>query len=666
MRIALSVFSLLSWALVSVACAVPEPFVSSEETAPERGALAAQPAEGETSSDDNDADPPASLTGGLAPAPVRFEARAPYPPALLVMRMDDRTRPGPAWDNTVAGTQASCISPLGCPEERTLGLFGSANRGYRREAIELSNPQARAYVTTDVPLAGRQCLTFGDKTQIALGDAFTFSAWFMLRTMPRPGYQFIVSRYDARTARTFGFGLQTRKTGGQSVLYPVFVKAEPGAPAGDDTVVRGSKLWDADTQGPQLGRFHHLVFRARPDGALLRWSFHIDGSAQSSGVMPKGFLPSSVPTHIGCAAYGTTPSAVVTPAMSDPYWSFDGKLDEVIVYNGTLSDAQITSTYASAKPTETPIGLFANTPRDENDRVRVPALLSRLRELGADHYSYEVKRRAHLSDLREILTAIALRAQAGNADAAFWAKFRVNVDSRTVVYGALRDDLPGYAKELVEIAQKHAPYFEGLNLDDFFTVDKATGTSFGDMGKLKPLCDAAGAQLKISATVYCNYPFTSTLPNYQPGGAQGWTKNKPTVDHLAFVEYVKYLRSAYERGKYGSCLGGITLYTSPESMLGKPSDATYVDANAGMINECMRQMRELKLPIREGIYTSSLGARPLSEVERRANLDVARRTHPDAFEAFHLPVDPSTGAPNSPLFAALAEANADPSHIIRW
>jgi len=666
MRIALSFLAVLSWASACVACAVPDALDPSDDTSPERGAVAPRPSGDDDLSFEDEREPEALPTEGFTPDPVRFEAVAPYPPALLVMRMDDRTRPGPAWDNSVGGTQAACVSPQGCPQERSLGLFGSANRGYRREAIELSNPQARAYVTTDVPLSDRQCLTFGSNTQIALKDAFTFSAWFMLRTMPRPGYQFIVSRYDARTARTFGFGLQTRKTAGQSVLYPVFVKAESGTPDATDTVVRGNKLWDAATQAPEVGRFHHVVFRARPEGALLRWSFHIDGKVQSTGLMPKGFLPSTVPTQIGCAAFGATPSATVPPSESDPYWSFDGKLDEVIVYGGALSDAQIGSTYASAKPTETPIGLFANTPRDENDRVRVQALLSRLRELGADHYSYEVKRRGHLMDLREILTEIALRAQAGNADAVFWSRFRVNVDSRTVVYGALREDLPGYAAELAEITQKHAPYFEGLTLDDFFTVDKATGTTFGDMSKLEPLCVAAGTQLKISATVYCNYPFASSLGNYQPAGAQGWTKNQPAFDHLAFVEYVKYLRSTYEGGKYGTCLGGITLYTSPESMMGKPSDASYVESNASMINECLRSMRELNLPIREGVYTSSLGSHPLSEAERRANLDVARRTHPDAFEAFHLPVDPATGVPNSPLFSVLADVNADPTHIIRW
>ena len=440
-------------------------------------------------------------------------------------------------------------------------------------------------------------------------------------------------------------------------MYASFRKMLPN---GQEVEALGQALY-ASNDAAAIKRFqnqwHHLVIRGAKASGQVDVEIAVDGVVNTSRVAA-GIQTTSVTTHVGCNVNSDNPRGEVTTAGGDPYESFDGKLDEITVYGGHISDRLVAALHAQSTPATRSFGYLVGAPREASDDkvIAVDPLLDRLKELNATRYALEVKGVGDLSQARRVLSAIEARI-ATNHDAAFWRNFRLLVDGRVQNYGGLRENLTGLGKGLVDLKHEHPNTFGGFKIDDFSTVAR-TDSSMANPDRLAMLCDETMKEptLSLEPVVYCDSGSDPTLKQY---GGGSWSKKGATKDHAMFRDIQRYLQSEYQNGKYARCLSGVTMYISPDDS--GPDRPTYVDDNAAKLNGCLDTLRETGLPITEGIYSSSTASTSVPETTRLKNLEAARRTTPNAFEAFTLP-----SLDGSAMTRALQSAYGDPAHFIRW
>lgn len=595
-------------------------------------------------SEDDALEDPSASSDALAKEPA---AKAGEPKPTAILHFDDARAP---YRDT-AGSTVACEA--NCPKPRTLGLFGSPHTGARVDAIEFSNPTQRSGVTQSYSLAARQCLAYPADKKHVVADTFSFSGWFLLRSTPRPGYASILSRWDSKDGgkKQFDIALRTKKSNGAATVAVSFRKALPN---GDVVEVLGKSLYTtSDTSATKRfqNQWHQVVIRGTPGNIEIA----VDGARTSSPVTT-GIASTDVATRIGCNANSANPKGDVTTSGGDPYDSFDGKLDEFVLYDGKISDALVTSLHEQSKPATEEFGFLVGSPYEADGKtVKVDELLDALHSLHATRYAIEVKAVSGLTQARRVLEAIEARI-AANDDAAFWKAFRLQIDGRVQNYGGLRDALGNLGQGLVQLKHDHPNTFSGFKIDDFATTAK-TDSSMVNPDRLALLCDETMKEpsLELEPVVYCGYKTNPSLPEYGNGP---WTKTASTQDHAMFRDLHAYLKTDYKNGKYARCLSGVTMYTAP-STAGSDS-TTYVTDNAARINGCLGDLRATGLQITEGIYSSSLSTTELSETVRLKNIEVARLTNPNAFEAFALPLD---GGNVTKTFTTLY---ADRAHFIHW
>ena len=584
-------------------------------------------------------------------------AKAGEPKPTVILHLDDAAG---SYRDTAGGALAC---EANCPTSRTLGLFGSTNTGARMDAIELVNPTQRSGVSQTYSLKSRQCLAYPASKVHTIGDDFTFSGWFLLRATPRPGYAAIFSRWDAKTggARQFDVALKTKKSNGASTVYASFRKVLPN---GQEVEVLGQALY-ATSDSAATKRFqnqwHHLVIRGSKVGTQADIEVGIDGVV-NTGRVAGGIKAADTATHVGCNVNTDFPKGDVTVSGGDPYDSFDGKLDEFVLYDGHASNALVGALRAQSKPATEAFGFLVGAPHAADGSVQVDDLLDRLKEMNASRYALEVKKVSDLTQGRRVLEGIEARI-AANKDADFWRAFRLTLDGRVQNYGGLHESLTDLGKGLVQLKKDHPNSFAGFKIDDFSTTAK-TDSSMINPDRLAVLCDQTMVEpaLTVEPVVYCNYPSDPGLKEY---GGLPWTKKGAKTDHAMFRDLEQYLKTDYKSGKYARCLSGVSMYVHPNQS-GKDRP-TYSIENANQINGCLADLRTTGLPITEGIYTSSISTTPVSELLRTKNIEAARGTTPNAFEAFTLALNPATNElDGSGLTRTLQAAYADRNHFIRW
>jgi Concanavalin A-like lectin/glucanases superfamily/Domain of unknown function (DUF2341) len=177
------------------------------------------------------------------------------------------------------------------------GKFGSSlSLDGTDDYVELSNP-----TTFDVFSSG------------ASGKLFTFESWIKFNTVPTGSeYATFFSAYSSLYPAVF------RYTGGQFVIW---------------IYSGGWRTPVTATFAPQAGVWYHLAY---VKNSPSEWGIYINGTNYAVGT---NSYTSSVPSNIYVGTYAPGPGS----------GEFNGKLDEIRIYNRSLSPAEIQEQYNATK-----------------------------------------------------------------------------------------------------------------------------------------------------------------------------------------------------------------------------------------------------------------------------------------------------------------------------
>ncbi len=148
------------------------------------------------------------------------------------------------------------------------------------------------------------------------GENLTISAWAYLNNINPGNNKLIVARQEASAKKNFQVGMQTDNT----VLFSTY------------ETCGGSSVGLKSTETLSTGRWYHLAYTLEHN---VEKKIYIDGVLATNST-----TTSSIPS--GC---GNQKTSIGANTRNPPTTSWDGLLDEVAIYNRTLSSGEILEHY---------------------------------------------------------------------------------------------------------------------------------------------------------------------------------------------------------------------------------------------------------------------------------------------------------------------------------
>lgn len=172
-------------------------------------------------------------------------------------------------------------------------------------------------------------------------------------------------------------------------------------------------------------------------------------------------------------------------------------------------------------------------------------------------------------------------------------------------------------------------------LDDFFAY--SSDGSFADIEYMKKLCSIKmdKKRYNVNTRILSDGSLTSdsTFKLYSViycGNSIGLDSLKVKEFSTATTHEKAFADMLNSDDELKECFDGVYLYTSPRELVDEK-----------MINNCIKTLRPLKKEIIEGVYISDLAKRSISYNQRYKNINISRKTAPDGFAFFVLPINDS-------------------------
>lgn len=557
----------------------------------------------------------------------------------------DESAGATAFDDLSAANLAAFCGGSACPKAREIGLRGTPRHNNARLALDFDGVD--------------DCLTIADNPAHEMSLPLSMSVWILPRRLPAAGAAMaMLSKYRASgNQREWILGI---RTDGAGVSWLTFWQSSAGTSAGTTAVHSNRRLTSAD-----LNRWMHVVIRITAAGQYQWW---LNGTLESQGtVASTSLFKGSASVCIGCVEHSTL----------SPDFLFRGKIDEIMVAKSYVADADIRAFYDWSKPVQLTMAYVDDPPLlAENCRVDTAALAERVTDLGTNVYRFSIRRNRlcgssclypssvctcagacdDFSSLRTFLAqnpGIKVIVERNP----FWYSIAPTGASPTCLSKPSPEQVWGCA--IGELARTY-PNLVGWSLDDFF-AEKKDGSNVVRSFLDRPLAKAACAALhdpvtgaphvKIYATIYCNGEVPDHIRDkYQMD--EWWHHDFPPTWETAFVDYVN------SDPELRTCITGVSLYTGPDELT----------EGSATINRCIGTLRALQvgqpvLEIVEGVYISSLSDDEISCDQRRQNVSYSRRTNPDGFAFYLMPVPSDTSCPG---YSWMKQRTISPNRYIQW
>jgi hypothetical protein len=550
------------------------------------------------------------------------------------------------FNDLSAANQAAFCSGRACPTAGAIGLRGTPKHNNARLTLDFDGVD--------------DCLRIADNSAHEMSLPLFMSVWILPRRLPvRDGSMAILSKYRASgNQREWILGIRTDAAG---ISRLAFWQSTTGNSATTTAVYSRRQL----TSPADLNRWMHVVIRIT---AGRQYEWWVNGSFESRGTVADNRLfKGRASVRIGCVDYSRV----------SPDFLFRGKIDEILVAKSVVANADIRRLYDWSRPVQPTMAYVAGAPlRPESCRVDEGVLAARLTDLGPNVYRFWIrpnKRCRSPCDYPSSKCTCAGSCNDFSALRTFLAQnpgIKVIVEKNPFWYsidpsGASATCLSKKSPEQVwgcaigELARTY-PNLVGWSLDDFF-AEKSDGggivRSFLTRSLAKAACAAvhdpvSGApDVNVYATVYCNDTVSNRIRRKY--NMYAWLHNQPapTWEHV-FVDYVN------SDPELRACITGVSLYTSPDRLT----------AGSATINRCIGTLQTLQveqpiLDIVEGVYISGLSEQQNNCAQRRRNVGYSRRTTPDGFAFYEMPVPSDASCPG---YGWLKQQTIPPTAYIQW